>query len=328
MTAAIICPHTSQSYQNNCGIGVICPLALHALEQRLAGKGPGMRDAPETTQSLATHLRRMADNASDQIDADRLSRAANLVEARADLHRADYEARILSALDVQPAPDVAQIRADALREAAGLVHRIAQGYHTGGDGAIGCALLLTAGNIRSLIAVQPAPDALIEDANAARSALGIPADWPLLRAVQSLEDRLEKASKPTPADTAQCCMCGQKDLSTVEDGGPECQLGDDRWVCSAACYDRAVGYAPDAPDAATLVAWLTEAEAELRTMKTAGIIEVAVRNPNVAALVEAVKPFYAAVFNDNGDVTISTGHITIKDWLRLEAALAAWEGRV
>lgn len=36
---------------------------------------------PETTQSLATHLRRMADDAGDQIDTDRLSRAADLVEA-------------------------------------------------------------------------------------------------------------------------------------------------------------------------------------------------------------------------------------------------------
>jgi hypothetical protein len=43
--------------------------------------------------------------------------------------------------------------------------------------------------------------------------------------------------------------------------------------------------------------------------------------PEVRALVEAAKPFYAAVFNDNGDVTISTGHITTADWLRLDAAL-------
>ena len=34
--------------------------------------------APETLESLAHHLRRMADNAAEQIDTDRLSRAANL----------------------------------------------------------------------------------------------------------------------------------------------------------------------------------------------------------------------------------------------------------
>jgi len=43
--------------------------------------------------------------------------------------------------------------------------------------------------------------------------------------------------------------------------------------------------------------------------------------PEVRALVDAAKPFYAAVFNDNGDVTISTGHITTADWLRLDAAM-------
>jgi hypothetical protein len=47
-----------------------------------------MSDAPESTRSLATHLRRLADNASDQIDADRLSRAADLVEARAEVEAA------------------------------------------------------------------------------------------------------------------------------------------------------------------------------------------------------------------------------------------------
>lgn len=47
---------------------------------------------------------------------------------------------------------------------------------------------------------------------------------------------------------AQCCMCGKKGLSTVEgDGGPECQLDDDRWTCSRECWDRAT--AQPAPDA-------------------------------------------------------------------------------
>ena len=40
--------------------------------------------------------------------------------------------------------------------------------------------------------------------------------------------------------TAQCCMCGRTGLSTAEDGGPECELNDGRWVCSRECYDRAV----------------------------------------------------------------------------------------
>lgn len=41
-------------------------------------------------------------------------------------------------------------------------------------------------------------------------------------------------------DRAQCCMCGKTGLSTAEDGGPECELSDGRWVCTAECYDRAV----------------------------------------------------------------------------------------
>ncbi len=47
----------------------------------------------------------------------------------------------------------------------------------------------------------------------------------------------------TPADgeaLAQCCMCGKTGLSTTEDGGPECELHDGRWVCSSACWDIAV----------------------------------------------------------------------------------------
>jgi hypothetical protein len=40
------------------------------------------------------------------------------IEAAKAAAQADYAARILAALDVQPAPDVARIRADALREAA------------------------------------------------------------------------------------------------------------------------------------------------------------------------------------------------------------------
>ena len=46
----------------------------------------------------------------------------------------------------------------------------------------------------------------------------------------------------------------------------------------------------------------------------------------VKRLVEAARPFSAAVFNDNGDVTISTGHLKRQDWLKLRAALARLEG--
>jgi hypothetical protein len=50
--------------------------------------------------------------------------------------------------------------------------------------------------------------------------------------------------QPAP-DVAQCCMCGKNGLSTEEDGGPECELSDGRWVCSRDCYERAVQPAPD-----------------------------------------------------------------------------------
>lgn len=50
----------------------------------------------------------------------------------------------------------------------------------------------------------------------------------------------------------------------------------------------------------------------------------------VEKLREKLRPFHAAVFNDNGDVTVSTGHIEIGDWLalyratrQLDAALSA-----
>ena len=48
--------------------------------------------------------------------------------------------------------------------------------------------------------------------------------------------------------------------------------------------------------------------------------------PEVRELVEAVRPFYAAVFDDNGDVTVSTGHITTRDWIRLKTAFNAIKG--
>ena len=42
------------------------------------------------------------------------------------------------------------------------------------------------------------------------------------------------------AGAAQCCMCGKRGLSTADDGGPECELSDGRWVCSSDCYDVAL----------------------------------------------------------------------------------------
>jgi hypothetical protein len=42
------------------------------------------------------------------------------------------------------------------------------------------------------------------------------------------------------AGAAQCCMCGKRGLSTADDGGPQCELSDGRWVCSSDCYDVAL----------------------------------------------------------------------------------------
>ena len=52
------------------------------------------------------------------------------------------------------------------------------------------------------------------------------------------EARILAALEPVAAP-AQCCMCGKRDLSTEEDGGPECQMNDGRWVCSRECYGTA-----------------------------------------------------------------------------------------
>ena len=49
------------------------------------------------------------------------------------------------------------------------------------------------------------------------------------------------------------------------------------------------------------------------------------QDERVKRLVGALRPFSAAVFNDNGDVTISTGHLKRQDWLKLRAALRALE---
>lgn len=34
-------------------------------------------------------------------------------------------------------------------------------------------------------------------------------------------------------------------------------------------------------------------------------------------LKEAIRPFYACVFNDNGDIEINQSHLTRQDWLKL-----------
>ena len=46
--------------------------------------------------------------------------------------------------------------------------------------------------------------------------------------------------QPLTVRDAQCCICGKRGLSTVEDGGPECELNDGRWVCSRSWYETAV----------------------------------------------------------------------------------------
>jgi tRNA(Arg) A34 adenosine deaminase TadA len=46
---------------------------------------------------------------------------------------------------------------------------------------------------------------------------------------------------------------------------------------------------------------------------------------DIAELREAARPFSACVFNDNGDVSISTGNLTTQDWMRLDHAVAGAE---
>lgn len=40
----------------------------------------------------------------------------------------------------------------------------------------------------------------------------------------------------------------------------------------------------------------------------------------IAELEAALRPFAACVFNDNGDVTISTGHLKTDDYMRAKSA--------
>ena len=71
---------------------------------------------PESTESLQYHLRRMADVAADQIDADRLSRAADQIDTRAPVEYAalpEVQALIAGAFEAA-AQHCEQWRVDAL----------------------------------------------------------------------------------------------------------------------------------------------------------------------------------------------------------------------
>ena len=56
----------------------------------------------------------------------------------------------------------------------------------------------------------------------------------------ALYDEVKRLRAERDSLQVQCCMCGKTGLSTIEDGGPECEMDDGRWVCSVDCYDRAV----------------------------------------------------------------------------------------
>lgn len=49
--------------------------------------------------------------------------------------------------------------------------------------------------------------------------------------------------------------------------------------------------------------------------------ELNARRLRIAALEAALRPFGAAVYNDNVDVTISYGHIDVGDWMRARRVL-------
>ena len=55
-----------------------------------------------------------------------------------------------------------------------------------------------------------------------------------------LYDEVQRLRAERDRLRTQCCMCGKTGLSIIEDGGPECELDDGRWVCSVDCYDLAV----------------------------------------------------------------------------------------
>lgn len=80
-----------------------------------------MSEMPETLRNLGYHLRVMADKASEQIDADRLSRAADEVE------RADLPPTLSAAMQL---PEIKAL-VEALELAANRLHRCAVDYDTG-----------------------------------------------------------------------------------------------------------------------------------------------------------------------------------------------------
>lgn len=82
----------------------------------------------------------------------------------------------------------------------------------------------------------------------------IPSDETMDKLLHALDGALS-AAVPDPQTPAQCCMCGRVGLSTAEDGGPECELTDGRWVCSGECWDNASALAgTPVPQIATLQA--------------------------------------------------------------------------
>lgn len=139
------------------------------------------------------------------------------------------------------------------------------------------------------------------------------------------ERRILSALDLSPAE-AQCCMCGKTGLSTVEgDGGTECQLEDGRWTCSEPCWEKAGGYGPDlSPVEGEPVTWQHQCwfEDEQRWSEwRPGKIDrrygsdwrerplyAAPPQPVVTdeqAALNALRPFHDAVFNDNGDITVT-----------------------
>jgi hypothetical protein len=64
--------------------------------------------------------------------------------------------------------------------------------------------------------------------------------------------------------------------------------------------------------------------ARMRVRTSAAPTPSEAARPEVQALMEALKPFADAVFNDNGDVTIDSSRISRRDYMRARAALAAF----
>jgi hypothetical protein len=61
----------------------------------------------------------------------------------------------------------------------------------------------------------------------------------------ALKQLYRDLAEPAAPAVTICCECGRR-VETEEDGGPETQLRDGRWVCCEGCWDKAVG-SVDAP---------------------------------------------------------------------------------